>query len=117
MLVPQRVTAMIDQDFFIRRGKLHRAIDGDTISVDVDMGFNITQRIRFRLYGVDTPERGHPDFESATNYMLDLLDQVVDDQGYFVLKSHKVTGKYGRWLAEIPGVTDKLAEQWRYERK
>jgi len=35
---------------------LVRVIDGDTFEADVDLGFNISQRIVFRLAGCDTPE-------------------------------------------------------------
>lgn len=33
-----------------------RVIDGDTIDLDVDLGFNIYHKHRFRLHGIDTPE-------------------------------------------------------------
>ena len=33
-----------------------RVVDGDTVDVFLDLGFNITVKKRIRLYGIDTPE-------------------------------------------------------------
>ena len=38
------------------RAKLVKVVDGDTVDLDVDLGFHTTLRIRGRLIGVDTPE-------------------------------------------------------------
>ena len=36
--------------------KVDRVVDGDTIDVVLDLGFDILYRTRVRLYGIDTPE-------------------------------------------------------------
>ena len=36
--------------------RLVRVVDGDTVDLDIDLGFHITVRERFRLAGIDTPE-------------------------------------------------------------
>ncbi|GAG20500.1 unnamed protein product, partial [marine sediment metagenome] len=38
------------------RAKLDRVVDGDTVDLFVDLGFNICIKDRFRLLGIDTPE-------------------------------------------------------------
>ena len=106
------------------RAKIKRIVDGDTVDFMVDLGFGVHVAIRTRLIGVDTPERGHPDWKKATNECGRLLSIVSETKGHEVgcpehwvtIKTHK-TGKYGRWLVEIDGVTDKLAETWPYEVK
>ena len=45
------------------RAKLVRCVDGDTADIEVDLGFYMTAKIRGRLTGVDTPERGKPDYK------------------------------------------------------
>ena len=96
------------------RAKVDRVIDGDTVDFIVDLGFNIKIKIRGRFKGVDTPERGHPDWHRATNTCADLLLQAVNDgDGYITIRTEK-TGKYGRWIVEIEGVTNKLSEKWPY---
>jgi micrococcal nuclease len=36
--------------------KVHKVVDGDTIDVDIDLGFSISFFSRVRLAGIDTPE-------------------------------------------------------------
>ena len=39
------------------RCKLRRVVDGDTVDVDIDLGFGIWQmNERVRIMGIDTPE-------------------------------------------------------------
>jgi micrococcal nuclease len=97
------------------RAKLIRCVDGDTADLDVDLGFYLTARIRCRLTGVNTPERGQENFKEATNILEDLIKQQSDASGYFNITTGK-TGKYGRWLVVIDGVNTVLAKRWPYER-
>jgi len=98
----------------IYRAKVKRVVDGDTVDFDVDLGFNIAIRIRTRLLGVDTPERGHVDWAKATSVLTNLLNEQQDEEGYLVIETKK-TGKYGRWLVDIKGVNESLAKVWPYE--
>lgn len=41
---------------FCYGAKIEKVIDGDTVDLSVDLGFDIHHKIRVRLYGVDTPE-------------------------------------------------------------
>jgi len=39
------------------KAKIKRIVDGDTVDVDIDLGFDmILSKQRIRLYGIDTPE-------------------------------------------------------------
>ena len=96
------------------RAKLIRCVDGDTADIDIDLGFHLTARIRGRLLGVDTPERGKPDYKKATAMLENLILLQVDKEGYFIVHTEK-TGKYGRWLVDIDNVNSALAEIWPYE--
>ncbi len=79
------------------RATLVRAVDGDTIDVTVDLGFRLRIELRLRLVGVDTPERGHPDYARATAMLREHLDGKP-----LMLRTHKDrTGKYGRYLATV----------------
>lgn len=95
------------------KAKVDRVVDGDTVDFIVDLGFNVNIKIRTRLLGVDTPERGHEDWEKATAKCRGFLSVATDEDGYVKIKTGK-TGKYGRWLVEIDGVTDELAKIWPY---
>ena len=96
------------------RAKVIKIVDGDTVDFDVDLGFRISIRIRTRLLGVDTPERGHEDWAKATSVLTNLLNEQKDEEDYVRIQTTK-TGKYGRWLVNIDGVNESLAKVWPYE--
>ena len=97
------------------RARLVRCVDGDTADLDVDLGFYLTAKIRCRLTGVNTPERGRENFKEATDMLEDLIKQQSDEEGYFYITTGK-TGKFGRWLVVIDGVNTVLAKRWPYGR-
>jgi len=83
--------------------KVVHIVDGDTIDVDIDLGFKtILTKRRIRLYGIDTPESRTRNKEEkrrgliSKNYLL--LKCPIG--GYITLKSHGV-GKFGRILGEL----------------
>tara|TARA_R110002020_G_scaffold93177_4_gene224929 strand:+ start:88 stop:393 length:306 start_codon:yes stop_codon:yes gene_type:complete len=96
------------------RAKLNRCVDGDTADLEIDLGFYLTTKVRCRLLGVDTPERGKPDYKKATAMLHNLIVSQMDDEGYFIVRIGK-TGKYGRWLVDINNVNSVLGERWPYD--
>lgn len=82
------------------KAKVTRVVDGDTVDCEVDLGFHMTAKIRFRLARINTPEvRGIEKVEGikAKDWLIDQLNQ---NNNEVIVKTSK-TGKYGRWLAEI----------------
>lgn len=79
-----------------------RAKDGDTIVVDIDLGFNITMRKSVRIAGVDTPERGQPGHKEAKEFIQQLFSKATGDFP-LRLQTIKVEEKYGRYLAKVDG--------------
>ena len=90
-------------DFSYRVNKVTKVVDGDTIDVVIDLGFDIMYKSRFRLFGIDTPESRTRD-KVEKKYVL-LAKQFLKDhlKGKIVIKTHKdnETGKFGRILGEI----------------
>ena len=84
--------------------KITNVVDGDTVDVDIDLGFGVWLRDqRIRLYGIDTPESRTSDpFEklygkAATEFLKKWLDG-----GDVTIKTHKdERGKFGRILGEL----------------
>jgi micrococcal nuclease len=74
-----------------------RWVDGDTVWLDVDLGFRTRTISDFRLVGVDTPERGRPGHDEATAY----VNTWAPAGSRVILTSYKDPDKYGRWLASI----------------
>ena len=55
--MPRKGPALGDPtDFSYRINKVTKVVDGDTIDVLLDMGFDIKYKSRVRLFGIDTPE-------------------------------------------------------------
>jgi micrococcal nuclease len=79
------------------RAELVRVVDGDTIDVDLDLGFDrIRTRQRLRLLGVDTPERGQPGFVEATDWTRDMLSGASR-----IIVNTVRKDSFGRWLATV----------------
>ena len=50
-------------DFKYRVSSLEKVVDGDTIDVNIDLGFDVCTKQRVRLLGIDTPESRTSDKE------------------------------------------------------
>ncbi len=87
------------------RCKIVKVIDGDTVDVDIDLGFGVwLHKERIRLYGIDTPESRTRDLEekkyglAAKNFVLKYLP--VDSYQTLVTVQDKA-GKFGRILGKF----------------
>lgn len=89
------------QPQYLYSAVITKVIDGDTVDANVDLGFNISTLVRFRLYGIDTMETNDKDSikreqgYAAKRFVIDTcLNQQV------MLRTFK-PDKYGRWLADV----------------
>lgn len=71
--------------------------DGDSVWLEVDLGFRMKTINDFRLYGVDTPERGQPGWAEATAF----VNKVAPPGTEVLIQTYKDPDKYGRWLVDI----------------
>ena len=86
--------------------KINRVVDGDTIDVTIDLGFDLFKKERVRVAGVDTPEKRTRDLEEkelgldATNWLKEKLDGAIAGDDDLVIRTELVggVGKYGRLL-------------------
>ena len=83
------------------KAELDRVIDGDTIDVNIDLGFDITVHKRIRLAGIDTPESRTRDLEEKKRGLASKARLVeLLDTGDLVVESQEVD-KYGRVLGVL----------------
>jgi micrococcal nuclease len=82
--------------------KVTKVVDGDTIDVDIDLGFDISFSSRVRLAGIDTPESRTTDkMEKALGLeSKEYLKKAIDASKNVVIKTEKMDSseKYGRIL-------------------
>lgn len=99
---------------FVYRARPERVVDGDTLDVTVDLGFNIHYNVRLRLQDIDTAEiygpkddpgeyaRGlaHKGFVEEFLYDAE-ANWIMDDWPILIGTTKDRTGKYGRFLAIV----------------
>ena len=86
--------------------KINRVVDGDTIDVTIDLGFDLYKKERVRVAGVDTPEKRTRNLEEkalgidATNWLKKKLADAItgDDELTIRTELSGGIGKYGRLL-------------------
>ena len=112
--------------------EINRVLDGDTIDVTIDLGFDLYKKERVRVAGVDTPEKRTKDDEEkalgydATHWLEEKLDGAIKGEDDLIIRTELVggVGKYGRllgWLyigdAEV-SLNEQMIEEgyaWAYD--
>ena len=86
--------------------EINKVVDGDTIDVTIDLGFDLYKKERVRIAGVDTPEKRTRDLEEkelgsdATNWMKENIEGAIDGDDELTIRTELKggVGKYGRLL-------------------
>ena len=86
--------------------KINKVVDGDTIDVTIDLGFDLYKKERVRVAGIDTPEKRTRNLEEkalgidATNWLKAKLAEAItgDDELTIRTELSGGIGKYGRLL-------------------
>jgi len=86
--------------------EINRVLDGDTIDVTIDLGFDLYKKERVRIAGVDTPEKRTRNLEEkalgidATEWLKAKLEGTLAGDDELSVRTELVggVGKYGRLL-------------------
>ena len=86
--------------------EINRVVDGDTIDVTIDLGFELYKKERVRVAGVDTPEKRTRNLEEkelgihATNWLKKQLEDTIAGDEELIIRTELKggVGKYGRLL-------------------
>ena len=112
--------------------EVNRVLDGDTIDVTIDLGFDLYKKERVRIAGVDTPEKRTRNLEEkalgldATNWLKDKLTETIKGEDELTIRTELKggVGKYGRllgWLyvgEDNVSLNEKMIEEgyaWSYD--
>ena len=97
--------------------EINRVVDGDTIDVTIDLGFDLFKKERVRVAGVDTPEKRTRNLEEkelgidATNWLKEKLEGAVAGDDDLIIRTELDggVGKYGRLLGWLYVGADELS--------
>ena len=100
------------------RAKINRVVDGDTVDVDIDLGFGIVLTDeRVRIMGIDTPESRTSDkveklFGLASKYRLqELLGEYAILKTQVSKNGEDMKGKFGRILGDFRAADGRLVTE------
>lgn len=103
------------------RCELERVVDGDTVVVQVDLGFHTYKTVWVRLHGVDTAEIfGQPkdseEYQTGIEQKQFVEDWFESAENDIVFQSLEEGGKFGRWLGDFEHdgetLTESLLNEW-----
>jgi micrococcal nuclease len=98
-------------DMYQYKATCVKVVDGDTLDLEIDLGFRMKTIQRIRLKGVDTPElrikseklAAMDAKEFVAEFVFGTLDPIISKElgpRELIVTTHK-TGKFGRWIAEV----------------
>lgn len=88
---------MVDKNLYTYRVSSYRVVDGDTLEVTLDLGFNTFRKEKVRLARINAPEMKTEAGPISKTYLSNLLaDKVITVQ---TKKDEK--DRYGRYIAEV----------------
>lgn len=102
------------EDRFIRSAELIRVVDGDTLDVEIDLGWSMRLKERLRLERVDTPELRKPEERKAGLWVKDKVSELFKEKTRLIITSMaynrtgQVRGKFGRTMAVVYRAEDGL---------
>lgn len=82
--------------------RIEKIIDGDTVDISIDLGFNLTTTQRIRLKGIDAAETRTKDLEEKARGMAakEWLEKELSREGEWIIETTK-EDKYGRMLGTL----------------
>ena len=86
--------------------KINKVVDGDTIDVTIDLGFDLLKKERVRIAGIDTPEKRTRNLDEkalgidATEWLKSKLTDTIKGDDELLIRTELIggVGKYGRLL-------------------
>lgn len=111
--MPNNDARAANAPYYMYQCGVDRVVDGDTIDIIIDLGFEIQTTARTRLAGVDTREtygvdhdseeyqRGMAHKHAVADWITQTVNEVPDDYPFILYSQEYDRGKYGRVLADF----------------
>ncbi len=84
------------KELYTYKAYLEKVVDGDTIVVNIDLGFKVFIRQRLRLRGIDAPEIGTRQGAASKKF----VESKMDDCKFLIIKTYG-SDKYDRYLVDV----------------
>lgn len=109
LLIPinNKENKVIKKEEYIRNATVVKVIDGDTVDLLVDLGFELTYKTRCRLTGINAPEKNTPEGMKSAEWLTKLLPT---GRAVIIKTDRDKKEKYGRYLAtiQVAGLKDSV---------
>lgn len=93
---------------YVYKAVIDDVIDGDTLILKIDLGFQVHKEQRVRLAGLDCPEMDSKEGKKAFEY----VRQEMANLDYVIIKTEKID-MYGRYLGHIFYDPNNLKTEWK----
>lgn len=108
----ENLLARKEDTIHVYKAHLDYVVDGDTLVINLDLGFDVWVKKRLRLRGINTPELSSDDLTSMDDAIKakSFIEERIEDQSVIVVQTHKVD-LHGRFVADVfylPGEKDKV---------
>lgn len=101
----QSQTLTLSECMHVYRCQILRVLDGDTVDAEVDLGFSTTTQQRFRIFGVNSPEKDTAEGVAAREFVAGLLyaakEVHIQTMKASSLRSDEKKEKFGRYLVNL----------------
>lgn len=95
----------IEDCLHVYRCEILRVVDGDTVDVNVDLGFGVLTRQRLRIYGVNSPEKNTEVGKAALQFVSELLygasEVIIRTMKQSSRSEAEKREKFGRYLVHL----------------
>jgi micrococcal nuclease len=91
-----RSSKRTNEDLYTYAATLHHVVDGDTLVLELDLGFRTTIKQILRMRGINTPERNTPEGKKATRF----VSRRIKKDSQITVRTY-ARDIYGRYLADI----------------
>jgi micrococcal nuclease len=98
------------RDAYVRAVDVVRVIDGDTVVVDVDLGFYVTARMSCRIEGINAPDRGEGGHSEAAAKLAELLGR--GEVTVESIRADKYAGRFDAFMVVVGPVVDGVRTAW-----
>jgi micrococcal nuclease len=98
-------------DNYVRRARVLKVIDGDTVALDIDLGFYTHEHMSCRLSGINARELRDPGGKEARDHLAEMI-KVGDEVVVSSIKPDKYAGRFDGliYVDDGPSVNQRMID-------